>query len=119
MSLWNRQHSADLFKRESKEKDKGRDDERSSWFQFRTKERFLKDQWLDWLSKKLDLNEMHILLVNEFLERYGLIFAGDSSELDVILPFALNRRDDFVYIQVPQKYKGKEHDVQYTIRILE
>ncbi len=88
------------------------------WLTFRAKEVFQKDKWVDLFSFKLGLDEAQILLVNEFLERYGAIFTVDGTELNIMRSFSLSRKDDFAYIQVQHIYNHREMVVQYTITIM-
>lgn len=73
--------------------------------------------WNNMLISKLGLNDTEIILVNEFLERFGLIFYLDDT-IQTCHQFALNEEGGFVYIQISQKDKGIPHYVQYTIKVL-
>ncbi len=88
------------------------------WLDFRAKEVFQKDKWVDLLSFTLGLNEAQTLLVNEFLERYGAIFTVDGTELNIMRSFSLSRKDDFAYVQVQHSHNHREMVVQYTITIM-
>ncbi|MFQ5941905.1 MAG: hypothetical protein ACE5KA_09440 [Nitrososphaerales archaeon] len=87
------------------------------WLKCREKQFMPKRLWNNTLATQLGLNETQIFRVNQFLERFGMIFNLDDS-LQTCHPFSLSRQDGFVYILIKYKDKGLTQDVQYTIKIV-
>jgi len=95
----------------------GYDQLKDQWVRCKAKQLMPKRLWNNMLISKLGLDDMEITLVDDFLERFGLIFYLDDT-IQTCHQFALNREGGFVYIQISQKDKGIPHYVQYTIKVL-
>lgn len=90
---------------------------KDQWVRCKAKQLMPMILWNNLLTSKLGLNDMEMTLVNEFLERFGLIFYLDDT-IQTCHQFVLNKEGGFVYIQISQKDKGIPHYVQYTIKVL-
>jgi hypothetical protein len=90
---------------------------KDQWVRCKAKQLMPRVLWNNMLVSKLGLNDMEIILIDDFLERFGLIFYLDDM-IQTCREFALNKEGDFVYVQISQKDKGISHYVQYTIKVL-
>lgn len=96
-----------------------KEQKRDGWFVFHAKQRVPRAQWDFVLSEELALNQMQIYSLMEFIKRYDLIIGIDEGDLNIAVPFALSKQDDFVFIQVPYKNNDNRRYVQHTIKTLE
>ncbi|MFQ5940852.1 MAG: hypothetical protein ACE5KA_04045 [Nitrososphaerales archaeon] len=93
--------------------------EQKVWVSWEAEAIVLKKQWEKILANKLKLNEKQFFYSIDFLEKYGMIDATDSTILKIQVPFAICRKDDFVCIEIPYKNDGQTETVQHIIRILD
>lgn len=107
-----------MFKK--KELEQGEEENGASgsreWISWKAEDVVLKKQWADILTDKLKLSEKQFFCLVEFLENYKIIDAEDSTVMKIQFPFAICRKADFVYIQIPYENAGKTEYVQHIIK---
>ena len=111
-----------MFKKKELDQ-KGEENEASEsreWISWKAEDVVLKKQWVDILTDKLKLSEKQFFCLVEFLENYKMIDADDSTVLKMQVAFAVCRKGDFVYIQIPyENDDGKTEYVQHIIKTQE
>lgn len=93
--------------------------EKEDWLRWESGDIILKKRWLDTIVNKLKLTKSEFSHLTEFLVNYGMIDITDDSILKIGKKFAICRKDEYTYVQIPyQNDIGTEY-VYYIIKVLD